>query len=74
MSVRGPPPPLPKATAEGGKDIRQKDRKLGVGMRSSRGCLGRGEAFPFFTSSPNPTICRRKGISCCWRLGGVGSH
>lgn len=37
VGVRGPPPPLPKATAEGGNNIRRKDRKLGVGTRSSRG-------------------------------------
>lgn len=54
VGVRGPPPPLPKATAEGGNDVRQRDRKLGVGMRSSGGCLGRGEAFPFL-SPPPPT-------------------
>ncbi|KAK7795403.1 hypothetical protein U0070_009430 [Myodes glareolus] len=43
VGVRGPPPPLPKATAEGGNDVRQRDRKLGVGMRSSGGCLGRAK-------------------------------
>lgn len=37
VGVRGPPHPLPKATAEGGNNIRRKDRKLGVGTRLSRG-------------------------------------